>query len=257
MTTTKRKRRIMRAFKLNEISAVDVPAQAGARAVIMKRDGDAGDELDELLKCASLITSPFEGHGHILAVADPAGALLTGGMTAPSGRDRHVHPWIVSKSGRIVVGEAAGHVHDVDQAEATKLYRKLVKASIASAELGIPDDLPEALRTMTDEDLEFDLSDMSAEERREAERRNAQVRDRAEREAALNPPGQPRTLSDLDDALEARARELAREGETLVGAFSRLAGGRGRNHDPEFAALLEERERVARFGAGYQAAAGD
>ena len=37
------KRRIMRALKINEISGVDVPAQEGATAVILKRkDGDAG-----------------------------------------------------------------------------------------------------------------------------------------------------------------------------------------------------------------------
>ena len=32
------KRRVMRTFKLSEISAVDNPAQAGARMVLMKRD---------------------------------------------------------------------------------------------------------------------------------------------------------------------------------------------------------------------------
>jgi hypothetical protein len=36
-------KRIMRAFKMNEISAVDRPAQAGARMTIMKRD-DSADE---------------------------------------------------------------------------------------------------------------------------------------------------------------------------------------------------------------------
>lgn len=37
---------IMRAFRLDEISAVDRPAQAGAKMVIMKRDG--GSRIDEL-----------------------------------------------------------------------------------------------------------------------------------------------------------------------------------------------------------------
>ncbi len=35
----RRRRRVMRSFKISEISAVDRPAQAGARAVIMKRAG--------------------------------------------------------------------------------------------------------------------------------------------------------------------------------------------------------------------------
>ena len=39
-----RKRRIMRALKINEISGVDVPAQESAVAVIMKRKGEPGYE---------------------------------------------------------------------------------------------------------------------------------------------------------------------------------------------------------------------
>ncbi len=35
----RRRRRVMRSFRISEISAVDRPAQAGARAVIMKRAG--------------------------------------------------------------------------------------------------------------------------------------------------------------------------------------------------------------------------
>ena len=44
----RRRRSIMHTFKIDEISAVDAPAQRGARAVIMKRDGgsDAGETLD-------------------------------------------------------------------------------------------------------------------------------------------------------------------------------------------------------------------
>ena len=41
-------KRIMRAFKLNEISAVDKPAQAHAKAVLMKRDNP--DNMDDLAK---------------------------------------------------------------------------------------------------------------------------------------------------------------------------------------------------------------
>ena len=37
----KRKRNIMAKFKINEISGVDVPAQAGAVVSFIKRDGQA------------------------------------------------------------------------------------------------------------------------------------------------------------------------------------------------------------------------
>jgi hypothetical protein len=38
-------RRIMRKFKINEISACDRPAQAGARAVIMKRHDEGFEKM--------------------------------------------------------------------------------------------------------------------------------------------------------------------------------------------------------------------
>jgi len=43
-------KRIMRAFKISEVSAVDKPAQEGARMVIMKRDsaGDISSAVTEL-----------------------------------------------------------------------------------------------------------------------------------------------------------------------------------------------------------------
>jgi hypothetical protein len=43
-------KRIMRAFKISEVSAVDKPAQEGARMVIMKRDsaGDISSTVAEL-----------------------------------------------------------------------------------------------------------------------------------------------------------------------------------------------------------------
>ena len=37
MKMPKRKYNVMRAFKINEISGVDVPAQEGARVLLMKR----------------------------------------------------------------------------------------------------------------------------------------------------------------------------------------------------------------------------
>jgi hypothetical protein len=63
-------------------------------------------------------------------------------------------------------------------------------------------------------------------------------------------------LSDLDQSLETRARELAREGESMVAAFTRLVAAKGEDRDAEFAALLKEREAVGRFGAGWRGAVG-
>ena len=46
MTTPKRKRRIMREFSIEELSAVDKPAQVHARMAIMKRDSSEDEKMD-------------------------------------------------------------------------------------------------------------------------------------------------------------------------------------------------------------------
>ena len=68
----KGKKRVMKEFKITEISAVDSPAQEGARALIMKRmDGDdkGKQKKDEKLKKAwdnlfDVLTSEVSGHQH-------------------------------------------------------------------------------------------------------------------------------------------------------------------------------------------------
>lgn len=104
-----RKKRIMRAFRIDEISGVDSPAQKGATAVIMKRDGAEGVE-----KRAAL-TKPTRGHSHVVEFEyDCAGGRVrSSGMT--SYNEDHAHPWIVNADGEIVIGEAMGHTHEVDE----------------------------------------------------------------------------------------------------------------------------------------------
>ena len=46
MSTPNRKRRIMREFSIEELSAVDKPAQAHARMTIMKRDSSEDEKMD-------------------------------------------------------------------------------------------------------------------------------------------------------------------------------------------------------------------
>jgi hypothetical protein len=66
MTASKPRKRVMRSFKLDEISAVDRPAQKPATAPIMKRDAGGADQAAALL--ADLLADPA------LAKMDDGGA---------------------------------------------------------------------------------------------------------------------------------------------------------------------------------------
>lgn len=111
------RRRIMRAFKINEISAVDVPAQEGAVAVIMKRY----PQTDDIEKGAAL-TTENAGNTHLLSLVGHGGDDINSGMT--SWVDEHSHPWVRTEGGDIVIGAApssTGVVHTHDIAQMSKL----------------------------------------------------------------------------------------------------------------------------------------
>lgn len=105
---------IMRALKINEISAVDVPAQEGAKAVLMKR----ADKADTLAKQAA-ITSSVDGHTHLVVLTGHAGSVLTSGHTEYDETD-HTHPWVLDElTGNVVIGQAVdpsglAHVHNLE-----------------------------------------------------------------------------------------------------------------------------------------------
>lgn len=120
----KPKKRIMRALKINEISGVDVPAQEGALMVIAKRNGMSEDDEKKRKKDknpyvgkAAAITTSDNGHTHLIALhGPPDGVELNSGFTDYS--NDHVHPWIRTESGDIILGEATGrdgiaHTHTI------------------------------------------------------------------------------------------------------------------------------------------------
>lgn len=102
-----KKRNIMRAFKIAEISGVDVPAQEGARVAIMKRA--PGVNAGPVQKAAALTTS-VDGHSHMLHVSYD-GMEYNSGQT--SWENDHSHPWVRTADGMVVIGEARGHTHEV------------------------------------------------------------------------------------------------------------------------------------------------
>lgn len=99
---------IMRRFRLDEISAVDMPAQAGAVMTIMKRDDSADKGL------AALLTSSDEGHQHGVNVeaydGDPY--VHVSYASGPEGDD-HNHE-VVVQNGEFILSENEGHTHTLD-----------------------------------------------------------------------------------------------------------------------------------------------
>lgn len=102
-----KKRNIMRALKIAEISGVDVPAQEGAKALIMKR---AGEPAVRPVTKASALTSAVDGHSHMMYVSYDGQEYNSGQTSWEAG---HSHPWVRTEDGSVVIGEAAGHTHEI------------------------------------------------------------------------------------------------------------------------------------------------
>jgi len=102
----------MRALKIQEISAVDRPAQPGAIATIMKRD-----EGEKSFDKQSALTTDHHGHSHLIRLNDGVDGLeMVSGET--SWNSDHTHPWVRGNGGEIIIGVATGsdgiaHTHDI------------------------------------------------------------------------------------------------------------------------------------------------
>lgn len=119
-----KKRRIMRSLKINEISVVDSPAQEGAVAVILKRKHESGNpdnpknkkkKLEDNVDKSAALTSPDEGHSHLLILDSEHGELNSGETSWVNG---HVHPWVRMAGGEIVIGTSQSmdgnpHIHRI------------------------------------------------------------------------------------------------------------------------------------------------
>lgn len=107
-------RRRMTKFTIDELSAVDVPAQEGARALILKRAEDHLEKFPEENRVVGVLTSTVNGHAHLVWLHPGDRAGLTSSARGPGEEDDwHDHPWIL-KDGVIIIGENDGHPHSVD-----------------------------------------------------------------------------------------------------------------------------------------------
>ncbi len=115
---TKHKRRIMRSFKIDEISAVDTPAQEGARMALMKRREDPAEDVvisfKDFKKLAkggrAILLTEVDDHAHLVFLEDFEGGDVRAGTT--TWQDEHSHPFIIDLEGNLIVGAEAGHTHE-------------------------------------------------------------------------------------------------------------------------------------------------
>ena len=114
--STKR-RRVMKGGTIKFMSAVTKPAQEGATVVLLKAAGDGGDEKIEK---RSAMTSSDDGHQHSITVDWGNGPMTSGNTSSEKSASEvggdsygHSHPWIVTESGDLMIGMAAGHTHSV------------------------------------------------------------------------------------------------------------------------------------------------
>lgn len=98
---------VMRSFSMNEISAVDRPAQVHATVSIMKRDAA---ELQKL-EVSMALTTMAGGHSHLITMGGGEYYRRAGSTDYSDG---HSHPWLMDEAGNIVVGFALGHNHGIE-----------------------------------------------------------------------------------------------------------------------------------------------
>lgn len=123
-------RRIMREFRIEEISAVDSPAQKGARAAILKRD--AGTRTTLVTKgddAGKVLVEAEDGHQHILDVTRRVGETSYAASGAGETYDYHTHPYVVGEDGRVTVGMAGGHSHELEQSVVDEALRRAAMAA--------------------------------------------------------------------------------------------------------------------------------
>jgi len=138
------KRRRMTKFRIDELSPVDFPAQAPAKAVLMKRKHKIDDEEDAKNKDRGglfgkneestivVITSATDGHTHAVWMYGETKGGETGYGFSEGDENSHGHPWTINAVGEIEIGENSGHTHTVDRQDFANAVLATMKRLVKS-----------------------------------------------------------------------------------------------------------------------------
>lgn len=114
MTSTQKReyrRNRMKKFRIDELSSVDRPAQAPARAVIMKRE----EPVEKNGETIEMITSVEDGHAHVIRFYVEDGEVYVGYARNSESDSDHSHGVIRDDLGNIQIVMNAGHTHEVSR----------------------------------------------------------------------------------------------------------------------------------------------
>ena len=114
----KKSRRIMRSLTIDEMSGVDLPAQEGARVVIMKRAKLTEPNNEELVEKLVILTSSDGGHQHAVRISgwevEEGGGSTSYQSSGGEEEEGHSHDFIIEDDGSIILGDSNGHTHTVE-----------------------------------------------------------------------------------------------------------------------------------------------
>lgn len=117
------KKNRMAAFRIDEISIVDRPAQGPALTTLMKRESEEEkkerkmkEEQRRGVEKAIILTSESDNHQHAIHLDEydmKNGGGTTNYTTGEEGGD-HSHPYVINSDGSVEIGVSLGHTHEVD-----------------------------------------------------------------------------------------------------------------------------------------------
>lgn len=98
------------SLKIRRISGVDSPAQEPAKVVLLMKHRDEARTEKGCMPERPALTTSVNGHAHLLDLAAASGST----SWEVSGEHGHAHPYVVTEGGLTVIGEAAGHTHQIE-----------------------------------------------------------------------------------------------------------------------------------------------
>ena len=169
MRSVIKKRQKMKKFRIDELSSVTRPAQAPAKAVIMKRDEGDDQTVIEKIGWITVVTSADSGHGHTLELypGEDRSGHTDWAVGVGEDAEEHRHAWVMDDEGQIEVIMNAGHLHAVERDIVVNAVVAMVQKQDLDEDLlgKIQKNFPEITATPNQEDIQMDEDLKKANER--------------------------------------------------------------------------------------------
>lgn len=124
-------KRTLRNLTINKIDLVKRGAHGAGTAIAIAKRAESSPEAAPVAKRAPAMTSPTNGHQHLIWDVEEADG-GTSYEVAPGSEYGHSHPWVRLADGSISIGEAAGHTHTVTTSENATMADDVNKSILAA-----------------------------------------------------------------------------------------------------------------------------